>query len=212
MVPPACLSACTIRRLQQPLRSACADAHSSVQFQRSTWHMGGLNPLGFGLGTALTLATPATSAQIAMAKETKDVTMADAVPPSNGAAAPDEKAKAKKKLKKGEEDKDADLSEEDLELKKNLELMVQRIREGDPALQAAALESITKEIRSATTSMTSVPKPLKFLRSHFGCAPLSLPVLYRGGRQGLPRACFAAFSIYFVFVTLEALVSLCAGR
>ena len=102
--------------------------------------------------------------------------MADAVPPSNGAAAPDEKAKAKKKLKKGEEDKDADLSDEDLELKKNLELMVQRIREGDPALQAAALESISKEIRSATTSMTSVPKPLKFLRSHYGRAPLSLPV------------------------------------
>ena len=96
--------------------------------------------------------------------------MADAVPPSNGAAAPDEKAKAKKKLKKGEEDKDADLSDEDLELKKNLELMVQRIREGDPALQAAALESIATEIRSATTSMTSVPKPLKFLRSHYGRA------------------------------------------
>ncbi|KAK9842343.1 hypothetical protein WJX81_007723 [Elliptochloris bilobata] len=103
-----------------------------------------------------------------MAKETDDVAMQDAVPPSNGAAAPDEKAKAKKKLKKGEEDKDADLSEEDLELKKNLELMVQRIREGDPALQAAALKSIAEEIRSATASMTSVPKPLKFLRSHYG--------------------------------------------
>lgn len=97
--------------------------------------------------------------------------MQDATPPSNGAAAPDDKAKeakAKKKVKKGEEDKDADLSEEDLELKKNLELMVERIHEGDSALQAAALKIIAQEIRSATTSMTSVPKPLKFLRSHYG--------------------------------------------
>lgn len=106
-----------------------------------------------------------------MAKETDDVAMQDATPPSNGAAAPDDKAKeakAKKKVKKGEEDKDGDLSEEDLELKKNLELMVERIREGDSALQAAALKIIAQEIRSATTSMTSVPKPLKFLRSHYG--------------------------------------------
>ena len=137
--------------------------------------------------------------------------MADAVPPSNGAAAPDEKAKAKKKLKKGEEDKDADLSDEDLELKKNLELMVQRIREGDPALQAAALESISTEIRSATTSMTSVPKPLKFLRSHFGRAPLSLPVLRGVGRQ-LRLVPGAALSAHSAAVTSTARVCLCAGR
>ena len=30
-----------------------------------------------------------------------------------------------------------------------------------------ALEDIRVEIRSATSSMTSVPKPLKFLRPHF---------------------------------------------
>ena len=29
------------------------------------------------------------------------------------------------------------------------------------------LQSISEEIRSATTSMTSVPKPLKFLRKHY---------------------------------------------
>jgi 26S proteasome regulatory subunit N1 len=73
----------------------------------------------------------------------------------------------KKKKLKPEEDKDADLSEEDLELKKNLELMVTRIGEGDPGVQALALQSVANEIRSATTSMTSVPKPLKFLRSHY---------------------------------------------
>ncbi len=84
-------------------------------------------------------------------------------------AGPDDKKKAavKKKKLKPEEEKDADLSEEDLELKSNLALMVSRIGEGDPGVQALALQSVTTEIRSATTSMTSVPKPLKFLRSHY---------------------------------------------
>lgn len=77
------------------------------------------------------------------------------------------KADAKKKKLKPEEDKDADLSEEDLELKSNLVLMVSRISEGNPGLQSMALQSISTEIRSATTSMTSVPKPLKFLRAHY---------------------------------------------
>ncbi|CAN0378400.1 unnamed protein product, partial [Hapterophycus canaliculatus] len=30
-----------------------------------------------------------------------------------------------------------------------------------------ALKHLSSEIRSATTSMTSVPKPLKFLRPHY---------------------------------------------
>lgn len=126
------------------------------------------------------------------------------------------KQKLKKKGAKGEEDKEADLSEEDLELKKNLELMLERTKDSDAGVQRTALEGIAKEIRSAahsksatldvvphclysgrspgqglsnahafmkllvlawytasryrresTTSMTSVPKPLKFLRSHY---------------------------------------------
>jgi hypothetical protein len=86
----------------------------------------------------------------------------------NDAGSPDKKkTDAKKKKLKPEEDKDADLSEEDLELKKNLALMVSRISEGDPGVQTLALQTIATEIRSATTSMTSVPKPLKFLRSHY---------------------------------------------
>jgi len=34
-------------------------------------------------------------------------------------------------------------------------------------LYLAALESLRTQIRSSTTSMTSVPKPLKFLRPHY---------------------------------------------
>lgn len=73
----------------------------------------------------------------------------------------------KKKKQKAEEDKDADLSEEDLELKNNLLLMVTRIGEDNPGVQKLALQQVANEIRSATTSMTSVPKPLKFLRAHY---------------------------------------------
>jgi 26S proteasome regulatory subunit N1 len=73
---------------------------------------------------------------------------------------------AKKQVKKLEQDPDADLSEEDLELKKNIELMVERVQDPDSGVQQLALESICKEIHSTSSSMTAVPKPLKFLRSH----------------------------------------------
>lgn len=57
------------------------------------------------------------------------------------------KQKLKKKGAKGEDDKEADLSEEDLELKKNLELMLERAKDSDAGVQRTALEGIAKEIR-----------------------------------------------------------------
>ncbi|KAF8090296.1 hypothetical protein N665_0479s0001, partial [Sinapis alba] len=74
----------------------------------------------------------------------------------------------KKDDKKDDDKKDDDLSEEDLELKQNLELYVERVQDPNPELQRAALESMRQEIRASTSSMTSVPKPLKFLRPHYG--------------------------------------------
>ncbi|CAN8273556.1 unnamed protein product [Cochlearia groenlandica] len=70
--------------------------------------------------------------------------------------------------KKKDDKKEEDLSEEDLELKQNLELYVERAQDPNPKLQKAALESMRQEIRASTSSMTSVPKPLKFLRPHYG--------------------------------------------
>ncbi|KAK9676855.1 hypothetical protein RND81_11G105600 [Saponaria officinalis] len=70
--------------------------------------------------------------------------------------------------KKKDDKKDDDLSEEDLALKQQLELYVERAQDSDPGLQRVALESMRQEIRSSTSSMTSVPKPLKFLRPHYG--------------------------------------------
>ncbi|KAJ6683364.1 hypothetical protein OIU85_007088 [Salix viminalis] len=70
--------------------------------------------------------------------------------------------------KKKEDKKDEDLSEEDLALKQQLELYVERVQDPEPGIQKLALESLRQEIRSSTSSMTSVPKPLKFLRAHYG--------------------------------------------
>lgn len=41
------------------------------------------------------------------------------------------------------------------------------MKESDTSLYQPALESLRTLIRTATASMTSVPKPLKFLRPHY---------------------------------------------
>mmetsp|Transcript_21359 Transcript_21359/g.53017 ORF Transcript_21359/g.53017 Transcript_21359/m.53017 type:complete len:946 (-) Transcript_21359:182-3019(-) len=68
--------------------------------------------------------------------------------------------------KKENEKKEIELSEEDATLKENLELMVTRSADPQPGVAKLALETMRREIKSATSSMTSVPKPLKFLRPH----------------------------------------------
>lgn len=70
-----------------------------------------------------------------MAVEKDQKTIAEQGKPPSGA-----KGKDARKKRKGEEDKDADLSEEDLELKQNLELLVERIRDSDPGVQSSALQ------------------------------------------------------------------------
>ncbi|ETW75927.1 hypothetical protein HETIRDRAFT_54132 [Heterobasidion irregulare TC 32-1] len=60
-----------------------------------------------------------------------------------------------------------DLSEEDLQLKNELEMLVERLKEPDTSLYRPALETLRTLIKTSTSSMTSVPKPLKFLRPHY---------------------------------------------
>lgn len=55
----------------------------------------------------------------------------------------------------------------DRQLKTDLELLVTRIQDADASLHAPALASMREKIRAATSTMTSVPKPLKFLRAHY---------------------------------------------
>ncbi|RXK34811.1 26S proteasome regulatory subunit N1 [Tremella mesenterica] len=81
----------------------------------------------------------------------------------------DEKPKTNGDVKgKGKDESDEpEMSEEDLQLKGELEMLVQRLREPDTNLYLPALESLRTLIKTSTSSMTSVPKPLKFLRPHF---------------------------------------------
>ncbi|KRT80458.1 hypothetical protein AMK59_7583 [Oryctes borbonicus] len=66
------------------------------------------------------------------------------------------------------DDEKADLSEEDKQLQEELNLCVERLMENDPNLYVPALRTLGNQIRASTTSMTSVPKPLKFMKPHYG--------------------------------------------
>merc|ERR1719315_670038 len=96
----------------------------------------------------------------------------DVVPPKAGTSASKKDDKEGKPLtkkeleakKKAEED---ELSDEDKQLKEELELCVTRLSEASKELWGPALTSMTTLIRASTTSMTSVPKPLKFMIPHF---------------------------------------------
>lgn len=99
------------------------------------------------------------------------------VPSEDPVKKPDdnEKGKGKDAQVNGKSDKETsskpvkedELSEEDLQLKNELEMLVERLNEGDKKLYKPALESLRTLIRTSTSSMTSVPKPLKFLRPHY---------------------------------------------
>lgn len=56
-----------------------------------------------------------------------------------------------------------ELSEEDVKLQEELDNLVARVQSGDNK----ALDELASTIRTSTSSMTAVPKPLKYLRGHF---------------------------------------------
>ncbi|KAK1759366.1 armadillo-type protein [Echria macrotheca] len=64
-------------------------------------------------------------------------------------------------------DSSEELSEEDQQLKGELDMLVERLTESDASLYKPALEAMKDSIKTSTSSMTAVPKPLKFLRPHY---------------------------------------------
>ncbi|KAK5947395.1 proteasome regulatory particle base subunit [Knufia obscura] len=62
---------------------------------------------------------------------------------------------------------DDELTEEDRQLKEDLEMLVDRLKEGNRDLYKPSIDAIKDYIKTSTSSMTAVPKPLKFLRPHF---------------------------------------------
>ncbi|XP_051174132.1 26S proteasome non-ATPase regulatory subunit 2 [Leptopilina boulardi] len=75
--------------------------------------------------------------------------------------------KQKKEVKNEKEDEKSELSEEDKLLQEELGNLVERLQDANTRLHYPALESLQNQIRASTTSMTSVPKPLKFMRPHY---------------------------------------------
>ncbi|KAK4199646.1 putative 26S proteasome regulatory subunit rpn-1 [Triangularia verruculosa] len=91
-----------------------------------------------------------------------------------GKAVDDEtqKDKAGQPVENGKKDDDKaetseELSEEDQQLKNELDMIVERLTESDASLYKPALEAMKNFIKTSTSSMTAVPKPLKFLRPHY---------------------------------------------
>eukprot|EP00967_Tisochrysis_lutea_P028397 scaffold33028_cov32-Tisochrysis_lutea.AAC.6 len=70
--------------------------------------------------------------------------------------------------KKGKKKEEEEVSEEDQALIEQMALLVERAADTQLGIRRNALTAMSKEIREATSSMTSVPKPLKFLRPHYG--------------------------------------------
>ncbi|KAH9477972.1 26S proteasome regulatory subunit rpn-1 [Psilocybe cubensis] len=96
-------------------------------------------------------------------------------------------SKVGKDVKGGKEEEGEELSEEDQQLKEQLELLVERLKEPDTKLYAPALEHLRTLIRTSTSSMTSVPKPLKFLRPHYP----ALQELYETWAPSADKSLFA---------------------
>ena len=86
---------------------------------------------------------------------------------TNGVSGGKDKEKGKDAKKDGLDPAEEELSEEDQKLKDELDMLVERLTEDDSSLYKPALESIKTSIKTATSSMTAVPKPLKFLRPHY---------------------------------------------
>lgn len=60
---------------------------------------------------------------------------------------------------KGKGKDEPELSEEDQQLKTDLELLVQRLKEPQTDLHQSAIDQLGTFIRTSTSSMTAVPKP-----------------------------------------------------
>jgi 26S proteasome regulatory subunit N1 len=88
---------------------------------------------------------------------------------------------------KVEELPEEELSEEDQQLKSDLEMLVERLKEDDASLYQPSIDSIKNFIKTATSSMTAVPKPLKFLRPHYD----ELATLYDKWSAGSDRESLA---------------------
>lgn len=88
-------------------------------------------------------------------------------------------------------------NEADLLLKERLDALAEALVAGTGDL-ASTINSLASEIRSSTTTMTSVPKPLKFLRSHYERLVAAFQALPAG------HSCAAAFADVLAVLAMAA--------
>lgn len=69
--------------------------------------------------------------------------------------------------KKGKDDAPNQPSDEDIQIKADVELLVTRIGDVNPQLSATALDTLITMLRTHHGSVASIPKPLKFVRTLF---------------------------------------------
>lgn len=91
------------------------------------------------------------------------------------------------KTSKKDKEEEEELSEEDQKLKSELEMLVARLSENNTDLYEPALVALKDFIRTSTSSMTAVPKPLKFLRPFYP----QLTELYETWPEGKLKDMFA---------------------
>lgn len=65
------------------------------------------------------------------------------------------------------QDDTTELSQEDKQKKEDIELIVERTKDLDENIQKSAIEALRTEVKSSKTSISSIPKGLKFLRAHY---------------------------------------------
>jgi len=89
--------------------------------------------------------------------------------PPVAAEAKDKKSEDKKKKSEDPDMaiKKEDLSEEDQRLKDEVALLVERAQDKDYGIAATALNSLSDKLRTATGTVASIPKPLKYVRPFF---------------------------------------------
>ena len=88
-------------------------------------------------------------------------------PLESKSSAPEEKKSAGDTEKNVKKDAPPELSEEDKALQEELNAAVEKIQNGTQSEQRNALDLLRSKLRESTNSMTSVPKPLKFLMPHY---------------------------------------------
>jgi len=78
-----------------------------------------------------------------------------------------------------------------------LELLVTRIQDSEEGVVKLALETLRKEIRTSTSSMTAVPKPLKFLHPHYD----NLKAAHQAAKPGPHKVCSFQFALSLCLTT-----------